>query len=232
MLAGLVAQGKGFPYHRYPFLALLLPVIAVDPVSALRQRGVVLALAVAGLAYGAFVVVPQSVAAVHRYDGRNQELITMIEEDLTRLGGPSLSGRVQCMDTISGCTTALYRMRLEPATGLLSDFLVFGPEGNPAVRDARSQFLDKVNARSPEVIVVTANLFPDGPGDFGKLAMWPEFQQLLSSRYRLCAQRTPPDPVLWWSRVEPPTSYRVYVLHRCFAEGTGCAALPASDCSD
>lgn len=221
MLAGLVAQGKGFPYHRYPFLALLLPVIAVDLVSALRQRGVVLALAVAGLAYGAFVVVPQSVAAVHRYDGRNQELITMIEADLTRLGGPSLSGRVQCMDTISGCTTALYRMRLEPATGLLSDFLVFGPEGNPAVRDAQSQFLDKVNARPPEVIVVTANLFPDGPGDFGKLAMWPEFQQLLSSRYRLCAQRTPPDPVLWWSRVEPPTSYRVYVLQRCFAAGAG-----------
>ena len=227
MLAGLVAQGKGFPYHRYPFLALLLPLIALDLVSALRQRGLVRALAVAGLAYGAFVVVPQSVADVHRYDGRNQELIAMIQSDLTRLGGPSLSGHVQCMDTISGCTTALYRMRLEPATGLLSDFLVFGPEANSAVRDARSQFLDKVNARPPEVIVVTANLFPDGPGDFGKLAMWPEFQQLLSSRYRLCAQRTPPDPVLWWSRVEPPTSYRVYVLDRCFAAGAGCAlSLP------
>lgn len=232
MLAGLVVQGKGFPYHRYPFLALLLPVMALDLITALRQRGVVLVLGVAGLAYGGFVVVPESVAAVHRYDWRNQELITMIQADLTRLGGPSLSGHVQCMDTISGCTTALYRMRLEPATGLLSDFLVFGPGTNPAVRSARARFLDKAEVQPPEVIVVTANLFPDGPGEFQKLAMWPEFQQILNTRYRLCVQRTPPDPVLWWSRVEPPTSYRVYVLNGCFAAGAGCAGIPPTNCGD
>jgi hypothetical protein len=230
MLAGFTLQGKGFPYHRYPFLALLLPIIALDLVGALRQRGVRLALGAAGLACGAFVVAPQSVAAVHRYDWRNQEMIAMIQADLTRLGGPALSGRVQCIDTIAGCATALYRLHLEPATGLLSDFLIFGPGTSPAVREARASFEGKIVAHPPEVIVITANLFPEGPGDFRKLETWPAFQHLLDARYRLCVQRTPPDPVLWWSRVEKPQSYRVYVLARCLENGSPCVIVPPENC--
>jgi hypothetical protein len=232
MLAGFIVQGKGFPYHRYPFLALLLLVIGLDLTRALRRRGAWLVLGVVGLGYGAFVVVPQSVAAVRRYDWRNQELIAMLQGDVTRMGGASLSGKVQCLDTISGCTTTLYRMRLEPATGLLSDFLVFGPEQNVAVREARAKFLTAVEARPPEVIVVTSHLFPSGPGDFEKLAMWPELASFLGTRYRLCAQRTPPDAVRWWSRVEMPSSYRIYVLARCAEPGAGCAVVPLQGCGD
>jgi len=232
MLAGFVAQGKGFPYHRYPFLALLLVVIGLDLTRALRRRGVWLALGMLGLGYGAFVVAPQSVAAVRRYDWRNQELIAMLQGDLTRMGGATLSGRVQCLDTISGCTTTLYRMRLEPATGLLADFLVFGPEQNFAVRETRKQFLTAVEARPPEVIVVTSHLFPSGPGDFEKLGRWPELAGWMSMRYRLCAQRTPPGPVRWWSRVEQPSSYRIYVLTGCLEAGAGCAAVPLPGCGD
>jgi hypothetical protein len=230
MLAGFVLQGKGFPYHRYPFLALLLPVISLDLAGAMRKRGVQMALGAAGFALGAFVLAPQSVAEVHRYDWRNQELIAMIQSDLTQLGGPALSGRVQCIDTISGCTTALYRLRLEPATGLLSDFLVFGPQTTPAVREARAGFEARIAAHLPEVIVITAGLFPDGPGDFRKLETWPAFQQMLNASYGLCWQRTPPDPVRWWGRVETPQSYRVYVLARCLEEGQPCAVVPPKNC--
>jgi hypothetical protein len=232
MLAGFVVQGKGFPYHRYPFLALLLVVMGLDLTRALRRRGVWLALGMLGLGYGAFVVAPQSVAAVRRYDWRNQELIAMLQGDLTGMGGASLSGKVQCLDTISGCTTTLYRMRLEPATGLLSDFLVFGPEQNVAVREARTKFLAAVEARPPEVVVVTSHLFPSGPGDFEKLGMWPDLAGWMSARYRLCAERTPPDPVRWWSRVEQPSSYRIYVLARCAEAGAGCTVVPPAGCGD
>jgi hypothetical protein len=232
MLAGFIVQGKGFPYHRYPFLALLLVVIGMDLTRALRKRGVWLALGVVGLGYGAFVVAPQSVAAVRRYDWRNQELIAMLQRDLTQMGGASLSGKVQCLDTISGCTTALYRMRLEPATGLLSDFLVFGPEQNVAVYEARTRFMTTVEARPPEVIVVTSHLFPSGPGDFQKLAMWPQLASWMNARYRLCVQRTPPHPVRWWSRVEMPSSYRIYVLTQCLQPGSGCSVVPPPGCGE
>lgn len=229
MLAGFMLQGKGFPYHRYPFLVLLLAQIGIELTRALRQRGVWLLLGAAGLAYGAFVLAPQSVMAVRKYDWRNQGSIAMMQADLTRLGGSALSGRVQCIDTISGCTDTLYRMRLEPTTGLLSDFLVFGPEQNPAVHEARARFLGAVEARPPEVIVVVSSLFPSGPGEYRKLARWPEFASWLAARYRLCAQRTP-APVRWWGRVEQPPGYRVYVLARC-SNGTCGDAIPAG-CGD
>ncbi|MGC2618774.1 MAG: hypothetical protein WA414_07000 [Acidobacteriaceae bacterium] len=218
MLAGFVVQGKGFPYHRYPFLALLLVVMGMDLTRALRRRGVWLALGVLGLGYGAFVVAPQSLADVRRYDWWNQEQLVMMQGDLTRLGGAALSGKVQCLDTISGCTGTLYRMRLEPATGLLSDFLVFGPEQDVAVREARLHFMAAVEARPPAVIVVTSHLFPSGPGDFQKLAMWPELESWMDARYQLCVEWTPRDPVRWWSRVEMPSGYRIYVL----GGGPGC----------
>lgn len=211
MLGGFLAQGKGFPYHRYPFLALLLPLLSMDLERALRQRGLWLALGVAGFAYGALFLAPQSLAEVHSYDWRNQELITMLQADLTQLGGPALSGHVQCIDTISGCGTALYRMRLLPATGMLSDFLVFGPEQAAAVHEARMKFLAAVGADPPAVMVVGSHLFPSGPGDFEKLDRWAAFRDRLATEYSLCVERTPPHAVHWWSRVQAPSSYRIYV---------------------
>lgn len=211
MLAGYLAQGKGFAYQRYPFLALLLLLMSLDFARALRQRRAYLAVGIAGIACGSFFIVPQSLAEVHSYDWHNQELITMLQTDLTRLGGPALSDRVQCIDTISGCGTTLYRMRLFPASGLLSDFLIFGPEQNSAVHENQAKFLSVLQSAPPAVIVVGSHLFPGGPSDFQKLNLWPAFRNILATQYRLCFERTPPNPVHWWSHVQPPTSYRVYV---------------------
>lgn len=228
MLAGFLAQGKGFPYQRYPFLVLLLLLISLDCTRALGERGLGLALGVAGLGYGAFVLVPQSLALIRSYDWRNQEGITMLESDLARLGGSALSGHVQCIDTISGCGTTLYRMQLLPATGLLSDFLIFGPDQKTAVREARAHFAGAMQTAPPDVVIVGSRLFPSGPDHFGKLEMWPQFRDLLASEYRLYLEQTPPHRIRWWSRDQNPASYRIYLRNACLSsdESSACRIAP------
>lgn len=222
MLAGFVAQGKGFPYQRYPFLILLLVFMALDFTAMLRQAGVRRLVAMLALAWGAFVIAPMSLVILHRFDWKNQESVTLLMSDLQRIGGPNLSGNVQCIDTISGCAGALYRMRVVQRTGLVSDFLLFGSPRFSAVRSARRQLLAALQTAPPRLIVVTSRLFPSGPDGFQKLKRWPELESELSRDYRLCLTRTPPDPVRWWSRVQQPVSYRIYELRSM--GGVGCQA--------
>ena len=127
------------------------------------------------------------------------------------LVGEGLSGRVQCVDSISGCGNVLYRMRLEPATGVLSDFLLFGPEQVGAVREARATFVEGVSKRPPEVVVVSSWLHMDGPDGYGKLAKWPWMEAWLAGEYRLETEWRPGRTARWWSREEVPKGYRVYV---------------------
>ena len=53
----------------------------------------------------------------------------------------TLSGRVQCLDTIHDCLPTLYTMRLLPATGTLGDVSLFGPSGEAVVERSRRGFL-------------------------------------------------------------------------------------------
>lgn len=212
-LAGYIAQGKAFPYQRYGFLVLLLLLIALDLTAALRQRGWRLFVAVAALSFACLFLAPRSLAKVRQYDWRNQEFTALMDADLLRLGGSRLSGHIQCMDTVSGCSLALYKLRLISETGLLSDFLVFGPADNPEIRAERAEFLPQVEARPPWVIVVTGSLFPQGPAGFQKLKLWPQFHDFLSAHYQLCVQRQPAKPANWGGTPpEIPAPYRIYVL--------------------
>jgi hypothetical protein len=177
------------------------------------------ALAALALAYAAFFLAPQSAILIHRYRWREIDFITSLEQNLNALGGTSLSGHIQCIDSISGCGNVLYRLRLEPSTGVLSDFLLFGaisdkqPPGQiPILRDTRAQFAADLLAHPPQVIVVTSHLHIDGPDNFEKLSRWPAFSNFLSTRYTLYTQWSPARTARWWSREETPASYRIYVL--------------------
>jgi hypothetical protein len=177
------------------------------------------ALATLALLFGAFALAPQSAILIHRYRWRETDFISSLQQNLTTLGGPALSGHVQCIDSISGCGNVLYRMRLEPATGVLSDFLLFGavsdhqpPDEIPILRDTRAQFSSAIAANPPQVIVVTSHLHIDGPDNFEKLARWPAFASFLADRYTLQTQWSPTRTARWWSREETPASYRIYVL--------------------
>ncbi len=228
-LGGYIAQGKAFPYQRYPFLVLLLLLMGLDLTAALRKPGFELWLAVLGLGFGSLFLVPQSLVKVKRYDWRNQQYVSLMDADLEGLGGSQLSGHIQCMDTTTGCSQVFYNLRLVSETGMLSDFLVFGRPQAAEVRVARAEFLPQIEARPPWVMVVTGGLFPKGPADFRKLQLWPAFDEFLSEHYRQCVQRTPTKMVDWGGGPpEPPASYRIYVLRGDVQQTARCGELAAA----
>jgi hypothetical protein len=228
LLAGIVfgvlacvVQQRALPYYRYPLLAFLLPLMGMDFTKALRVRvdtGVQATaagcLALAGLCVGGFFLAPQSAVIFHRYRWWETDFISTLEARLEALGGAKLSGQVQCIDSISGCGNVLYRMRLIPATGVLSDFLLFGPDNVPVVKQTQREFAAAMRAHPPRVIVVTSHLHIDGPDEYKKLDRWPEFEMFLKNEYTLDTEWAPHRTARWWSREETPAGYRVYVLRR------------------
>lgn len=215
-LISYVVQARGYPYYRYPLLVFLLPLMAIDFTSALRtalslQNKVTFAVAALGLVTGALIIAPTSIFLIHRYE-THADFITSLESNLNSLGGLELSGEIQCIDSISGCGTTLYRMRLMQSTGVLSDFLLFGPSTTPVVQATRASFSQAIAKNPPKVIVIISWLHIDGPGNYEKLSKWPEFAEYLSSHYSLRTEWVPNRPNHWWSRQQWPDGYRIYVL--------------------
>ncbi len=204
-LASFFLQGKGYLYHRYPTLAFLLLWSAIECAHALDTTGWSRAIGAGGLLYASLLVAPLSLIRASRATWNNP-LLDSLQADLTRLGGSALAGNLQCIDSISGCNTVLYRMRLPEATGMLSDFLLFGPPADPAVRRARSTFWSEINARPPKLIIVTGWLHPAGLDNYAKLALWPDFAAFLDTRYTLTEQRS------FSPGSNGPISYRIYTL--------------------
>ena len=212
-LLSYIVQARGLPYYRYPLLAFLLPLMALDLTHLLTSRTrLSSALALLALAIGGLWIAPQSAFLIHRYRWQETDFLSSLEQNLDRLGGPRLSSHIQCIDSISGCGATLYRMRLVQSTGILSDFLLFGPENVPIVQKTRTSLFTSLDQRPPRVIVVSSWLHMNGPGDFQKLDRWPAFEQFLAQRYRLDTAWTPNHKERWWSREEYPASYRIYVL--------------------
>ncbi len=235
-----ILQARALPYYRYPLLAFLLPLMALDFTRALRtprapfttaagvpgERSLLAgveaswvgskrlssALAVIALSFGGFFLAPQSAVLIHRYRWWETDFISSLQQNLNALGGPALSGHIQCIDSISGCETALYRMRLEQSTGLLADYPLFGPDSVPIVRQTRQRVYQDLLANPPRVIVVSSWLHFDGPGNYLKLDRWPALEDFLATRYTLQTEWTPFRTNKWWGREETPASYRIYVL--------------------
>jgi len=227
-LANCILQARALPYYRYPLLVFLLPLMALEftrasqfpnpgaPFIAASSRWVGSTrtlLTLIALAVGGFFLAPQSAILIHRYRWWETDFITTLEANLDILGGPQLSHHILCIDTNSGCGNVLYRMRLEPADGMLSDFFLFGRSNAPILLRTRRQLLDDFAVNPPRVLVVTSHLYLDDVEDYGKLARWPAFTRLLAERYTLQTQWSPARTARWWSREETPVSYRIYVLH-------------------
>jgi Dolichyl-phosphate-mannose-protein mannosyltransferase len=211
-LLALLAQGKALPYQRYPMMAFLLPLIALDLTTAWRRPGSLRYVAWAGLCCSSLVLAPLALVKVQRFDARPQEFDAMLASDVRNLHAGDLSGRVQCLDTIQECLPTLYTLRLLPATGMLGDVELFGPSEQPAVAASRRRFLHEIETKPPLVFIVVSGLFLDGTSGYRKLDAWPEFEQWLNAHYTMEVERTPPHAVRWWSRPQPPAGYRLYVF--------------------
>lgn len=215
-MASYIAQGKGFPYHRYPAEAFLLLLSGLILTRGLRApRTSTRAIAVSGLLLGALYLAPASAAIAAHFDWRNQEFNQLLAADLTHLTGPAgihaLDNRVQCIDMTAGCLNTLYNLELPQSTGYLVDCYLFQPEPSPA-RDAyREGFARALEATRPQVLVVTDQRCFSLTRTWSQLELWPQFDALLTAHYRLLVQRTPPHPVGWWRKPSVPYSYRIYV---------------------
>ena len=209
-LFSYIAQGRGYPYHRYPVLAFLLLAMFMEFFSACRRNTLNCAIGILSLLGLILVTAPVAAVKSARYDWRNQEFITMLESDLDQQGGSQLSGHVQCLDTTSGCINTLYRMRLVESTGFIYDCYFFAPSQTPSTEHLRDRFLAEFEAARPQIIVLTDQFCFGGARDFNKIENWPQFNNYFTQNYALIAERRPPHLVKWASRTEQPTAYRIY----------------------
>jgi hypothetical protein len=182
------AQGKGFPYHRYPMLAFIFLWAGIQFVSALERPGVPRKLAIAGLALGTiFAPIYASIAARGKW---NEDFNRALTADLQQLGAQQLSGRVQCITTPGDCDTVLYRLRLVQSSGLFYDYLVFGPDSQPAVERARQTVWRDFEKEPPLVLIVGRGLYGERWDDgYNKLTRWPELNSYIDTNYELYDER-------------------------------------------
>ena len=163
-------QNKGYAYHRYALIAFLLLWMAMELTLAMRKRGWVKAVGVAGMVLGVLIMVPTYAHRVSLIPGTN-EYTPALERDLTQLGGDRLQRSVQCLDLVDGCLNALYHLKLVQSTNSLGDLLYFSPDPSPVVEYYRNQFLDQLNKNPPSVIVLSNEWF-NRPSTFDKVKEW------------------------------------------------------------
>lgn len=181
------AQGKGFPYHRYPMLAFIFLWVGIQFVSAIRAPGFARKVAFAGLALGViFAPIYTAIAARAQW---NEDYNRALAADLSHLGGSRLSGRIQCLTTPGDCDTVLLRMNLVQSTGLVYDYFIFGPGDQPAVQRARQEVWQRFSQDPPLVIVVGRGLYGEIANNYSKLAHWPQLNQTLQRDYMLYDER-------------------------------------------
>jgi len=144
---------------------------------------------VAGMAFGVLFMVPFNARKMYAHHDINAA-VPVLEQDLVRLGRDKLQDRVQCLDLVGGCYSALYRLGLVQSTGFTCDLQFFGPDDGKVVPYTASSSgrdpPEPSDRHSAEQRVV-----PGSSYSFNKLNTWPEFRDYLNSAYRLEATKAP-----------------------------------------
>lgn len=203
-------QGKGYVYHRYPFLALILVWVLLQCAEAVASIGPVNGIGFLAICFGVFLAGPYFVWLTARQrQGSDHKSWNHTTEDmmesLSKFDRSDLDGRVQCLDTDAGCYSALFRLSLVQSTGEMGDHLLFWSRPDPVVTKLRSNFFHKVEANPPRVFLLSNKWFEFGQS-FDLLDTWPEFKQWLNANYNMTQEVSYP--------ISPedafPLAYRVY----------------------
>jgi hypothetical protein len=190
--AFFVIQRKGWSYHSYTLVAFALLWVMVQVDTALRAKNGLRFVAVGVLVLAALIV-PQSLLNAEVHNVYPTATLEELQTDLDQLGGPALSGQVQCLDmTMGGCVTVLLRMQLVQSTGFLYDFYLFPARENSVARQMQQRFLARMEAAPPKVLVLSSHVWPGDTYGYEQVARWPEFKDFLTHKYELgpsCPQR-------------------------------------------
>lgn len=198
-------QRKGYDYHRVPLLSFGLLWIGMEFFAALKERDWRRYVAVAGLAFGVLLIAPMNVRKT-RANKETNAAVPVLQHDLKDLGGESLQEKVECLDMVGGCYSALFRMGLAGSTGFTGDAGLFALTDNAVVQSYRNLFLKDVAEAPPKVIILGNDFFEKSTYSFEKLNTWPAFNQFLAAHYRLYGNRGP------FTLYGYPMAYRIYVL--------------------
>jgi hypothetical protein len=199
-------QRKGYTYHRYSMLAFALLWVGIEFCLAMQSAGTRKLLGAGALAAAVLLILPHNVNVLRHSRHDSNPLADQLQADLRELGGSSLQNRVQCLDVVTGCYSALYRLGLVQSTGWMGDLQFFGPDDHNVQPYYRKIFWDQIHQDRPKVIVLSSEWFGAKLYSFDKLDAWPEFRNYLNSAYTLDVTRT------FGSFDGNVLAYRIYVL--------------------
>lgn len=202
------AQRKGYTYHRYSFLAFALLWAGVEFGVAMKSAGLRKLAGSAAMAAAVLLILPHGVNILRHSRHDANPLADRLQTDLVQLGGSALQNRVQCLDLVTGCYSALYRLGLVQSTGWMGDLQFFARDDHNAVPYFRQVFWDQIHQNPPKVIVLSSEWFGAKQYSFDKLDAWPQFRDYLSSSYTLKVTRT------FGSFDGNVLAYRIYVLQQ------------------
>lgn len=203
------SQGKGFPYHRYAFLAALLPLMMLDMHQLLDFPGKKRLIAYAALVVCCTGFSIQQLAKIRVFSPATP-MQDALAAELMAFPQP-LSRNVQCLDTFGGCLNTLYNLRAKQATGFLYDCYLFTPQQNAASRRYREEFWQAFTHQQPKIVILTSQFCFADAGGFTKLNNWPQLRDEIAQNYTLHTEWQPRQPQRWWSRPEMPEAFRIYV---------------------
>jgi len=198
-------QRKGYTYHRYSCMAFLLLWFAMECGIAVKARGWLRGIGLACICTAVFVVLPPAVNHLRHERHDANPFADQLQVDLRRLGGSSLQNRVQCLDMVTGCYSALFREGLVQTTGFMGDTSLFNFNRDASVPYYSQLFWDQMHRNPPKVIVLSSERFGQ-KYSFDKLNAWPQFRDYLNSAYRVDVTRT------FGSFDGNVLAYRIYVL--------------------
>jgi hypothetical protein len=198
-------QRKGYTYHRYSYLAFALLWIGLEFTAAMKERGLRRNLGVAGMGFAVLLMAPFNAYKVSQFRYTNQ-FADQLETDLTALGGSHLNGKIQCLDVVSGCFRALYRLNLVESTGFTGDLQFFAPDDGKIVSYYRKIFWNDIHDDPPAVVILSDEWYATGTYTFDKLNAWPQLRDYLNSAYDLQLARD------FGSFQGNDIAYRIYAL--------------------
>ena len=190
-MASYFLQRKGFPYHRYMFLAFALLLVGMEVLPLTKRPFRLWWVGGFALLYATLFVIPRDLHALRLLPGESP-MATAMEADLQSLGGSRLQGHVQCFDLILGCLDALYHQQLMENTGFTGDMLLFSARPNAATAYYQGLY-QRLQAEHPATLLLVTNEDFGRPNSFNRLASWPAFQANLAEHYTLAITRSFPN---------------------------------------
>jgi hypothetical protein len=105
---------------------------------------------------------------------------------------------------LGGCINVLYRLEIVQSTGFIYDYYLFPDQPTPLTTALQQQFIGKITAAPPRILILSRVAWPTGRLDNDKLSRWADFKAYLDSHYHLVHEYAPLSKRI--------VGYRIYLL--------------------